>query len=379
MTENAPRAVPVPAVPTRGTRRRRTPRLSTTSGVLTYVFIAVAVLLPVPYMLQLPGPVFNTLGDYQGDSMISVSGAETYPTDGRIDMLTVAVSGGPGRDVYASQALGALLNGQETVIPTEAYYPLDTTREDVAESNAVEMSSSQDVAVAAAMEQLGKSYSVHLLVDDVVKDSPARGKLRKGDRIISVNGKKLDSDPAAAQIMSSTVQSAESVDLVIDRDGKSEKLSLKPADIEGRKAIGITMKQDFEFPVDVKFNVEGVGGPSAGTMFALAIIDELTPGAMTGGKHVAGTGEIDPSGTVGPIGGARQKVAAATENGATLFLSPADNCAEVLSAADQSKITVARIDTLDDAETAVEQYAAGDTSDLPKCSADGADNNEKGQ
>ncbi|WP_209373651.1 YlbL family protein [Brevibacterium renqingii] len=379
MTENAPRAVPVPAAPTRGTRRRRTPRLSTTSGVLTYVFIAVAVLLPVPYMLQLPGPVFNTLGDYQGDSMISVSGAETYPTDGRIDMLTVAVSGGPGRDVYASQALGALLNGQETVIPTEAYYPLDTTREDVAESNAVEMSSSQDVAVAAAMEQLGKSYSVHLLVDDVVKDSPARGKLRKGDRIISVNGKKLDSDPAAAQIMSSTVQSAESVDLVIDRDGKSEKLSLKPADIEGRKAIGITMKQDFEFPVDVKFNVEGVGGPSAGTMFALAIIDELTPGAMTGGKHVAGTGEIDPSGTVGPIGGARQKVAAATENGATLFLSPADNCAEVLSAADQSKITVARIDTLDDAETAVEQYAAGDTSDLPKCSADGADNNEKGQ
>src|SRR5690625_5436518 len=86
------------------------------------------------------------------------------------------------------------------------------------------------------------------------------------------------------------------------------------------------MKLDLYFPVDVAFNVYGVGGPSAGTMFALAIIDELTPGALTGGKHVAGTGEIDPTGTVGPIGGARQKVAAATENGATLFLSPADNC-----------------------------------------------------
>lgn len=144
MTENAPRAVPASPAPTRGTKRRRTPRLATTSGVLTYVFIALAVLLPVPYMLQLPGPVFNTLGDYQGDPMISVSGAKTYPTAGRIDMLTVAVSGGPGRDIYASQALGALINGEQTVVPTEAYYPLETTREDVTESNAVEMSSSQE-------------------------------------------------------------------------------------------------------------------------------------------------------------------------------------------------------------------------------------------
>lgn len=347
--------------------------------MLTYVFIALAVLLPVPYMLQLPGPVFNTLGDYQGKPMISVSGAKTYPTDGNLDMLTVAVSGGPGRDIYASQALGALLHAKDTVIPTEAYYPLETTREDVAESNAVEMSSSQDVAVAAAMGQLGKSYQVHLLVDEVVPGSPAEAHLKKGDRIISVNGKKIDSDPAAAQVMSETVQSASSVDLVVERDGKNTDLTVKPTEIEGRQAIGINMKQDFEFPVDVKFNVEGVGGPSAGTMFALAIIDELTPGAMTGGKHVAGTGEIDPSGKVSPIGGARQKVAASTAKGATLFLSPAENCAEVMAAADQSKITVARIDTLDDAQNTVEHYADGDTSQLQKCPADGAEQNEKGQ
>ena len=346
---------------------------------MTYVLIAVAILLPIPYMLQLPGPVFNTLGDYQGEPMINVSGAKTYPTDGEIDMLTVAVSGGPGRDTYASQALGALLRAKETVIPTEAYYPLDTTREDVAQSNAVEMSSSQDVAVAAAMGQLGKSYGVHLLVDEVVPDSPAQAKLRKGDRIISVNGKKLDSDPAAAQLMSQTVASSDSVKLVVERDGKNVGIDLKPATIDGRNAIGISMKQAFDFPVDVAFNVEGIGGPSAGTMFALAIVDELTPGPMAGGKHVAGTGEIDPAGNVGPIGGARQKVAASTAQGATLFMSPAENCAEVIEAADQSKITVARIDTLDDAQNAVEQYAAGDTSNLKKCSADSADNNEKGQ
>ncbi len=346
---------------------------------MTYLLIAVALLLPVPYMLQLPGPVFNTLGDYRGKPMLSVSGAQTYPTDGRLDMLTVAVSGGPGRDTYASQALGALIGKKETVVPTEAYYPLDTTREQVAESNAHEMSSSQDIAVAAAMEQLGRDYQVDLLVAEVVPDSPARAQLREGDRIVSVNGTRLEDDPSAAQVLSETVQSADTVELAIVRDGESKTVSVTPDTIDGQQAIGIRMRQDFEFPVDVDFNVDGIGGPSAGTMFALAIVDELTPGAMTGGKHVAGTGEIDPAGTVGPIGGARQKVAAATAEGATLFLSPADNCAEVVEAADQSSITVARIDTLDDAQNAVEQYAAGNTSELPKCPAAGADPNEKGK
>lgn len=334
---------------------------------MTYLLIALAALLPVPYMLQLPGPVFNTLGDYQGRPMISVSGAPTYPTTGEIDMLTVAVSGGPGRDTFASQALGALLRGKETVVPTEAYYPLETTREQVAESNSFEMSSSQDVAVAAAMEQLEKPYTVQLLVDQVTAGSPAEGQLRSGDRILSVNGTDLGSDPGAAATMSNTVQNSDTVDLVVDRDGAEVALTLTPTDIGGRQAIGITMTQDFDFPVDVSFNVDGIGGPSAGTMFALAIVDELTPGAMTGGKHVAGTGEITPAGQVGPIGGARQKVAAATAQGATLFLSPAGNCAEVVAAADSSKITVARIDTLDDARSAVEGYAAGDTSALKTC------------
>ena len=154
---------------------------------MTYLLIALAVLIPIPYMLQLPGPVFNTLGDYQGKPMISVSGAQTYPTSGEIDMLTVAVSGGPGRDTYATQALGALIDGQETVVPTEAYYPLDTTREQVTEANTVEMTSSQDVAVAAAMGELDMPYTVDLLVDEVTPGSPAEGKLNKGDRLVSVN------------------------------------------------------------------------------------------------------------------------------------------------------------------------------------------------
>src|SRR5699024_12867637 len=110
---------------------------------------------------------------------------------------------------------------------------------------------------------------------------------------MSVNGTKLVSEPEPASIMSQTVQSADSVDLVIDRDGKTEHITIKPDDVEGRKAIGITMKQDFDSPVDAAFNVDGDGGPSAGTMFALAIIDERPPGALTGRKHVARTGALE--------------------------------------------------------------------------------------
>ncbi|RAE29526.1 signaling protein, partial [Burkholderia multivorans] len=116
------------------------------------------------------------------------------------------------------------------------YYPLETTREQVAESNSYEMTSSQDVAVAAAMEQLDKPYTVSLLVDEVTQGAPADGRLESGDRILSVNGTGLETDPEAAAKMSTTVQNSDSVDLVVDRDGEQVELTLEPATIQGRNA-----------------------------------------------------------------------------------------------------------------------------------------------
>jgi Lon-like protease len=133
--------------------------------------------------------------------------------------------------------------------------------------------------------------------------------------------------------------------------------------------VGIIVGGEYDFPVDVAIQLENVGGPSAGMMFALGIIDKLTPGELNGGEQVAGTGTIAGDGTVGPIGGIRQKLYGAKDAGATWFLAPTSNCDEV-SGHIPDGLSVFSVDTLDDALAALEVIAdGGDTSTLPTCPA----------
>lgn len=352
----------------RDARRRRADG-SRLSGLVTYALVLAAALIPVPYLVEVPGPVLNTFGSEDGKDVIAVSGAKTYPTEGKLDMLTVGVSGGPGRQVFASQALGGMLNRTQTVLPSEAYYPLTTTRDQVATENAAQMAGSQDTATAAALTELKMPYTAKIVVGDILKDSPARGKMRKGDTIVAVNGTKVNGDEDGIAAVQHAAKTSDAVDLDYRRDGADHTVRLTPTTVQGQKMIGVTLVQKFDFPVDVKYNVKGIGGPSAGTIFALTIVDKLTPGAMTGGVPIAGTGEISPDGTVSPIGGARQKVAAAADNGAKYFLSPKDNCAEAAQAAQSADITVVRVDNLHAARTAVEDIGKHDTGSLPTCSS----------
>jgi PDZ domain-containing protein len=127
------------------------------------------------------------------------------------------------------------------------------------------------------------------------------------------------------------------------------------------------LKYLFTFPFDVEISLEKVGGPSAGLMFSLGIIDTVTPGDLTGGKHIAGTGTISPDGLVGPIGGIEQKLQGARAGGATLFLAPAANCQEVAGRIPDG-LQVVRVETLAEARDAVERAGNGqDTSGLPAC------------
>ncbi len=136
----------------------------------------------------------------------------------------------------------------------------------------------------------------------------------------------------------------------------------------GRFILGVLLQYQFKFPFDVKISLEKVGGPSAGMMFALGIVDTVTPGDLTGGKHVAGTGTITPDGAVGPIGGISQKMHGARSGGATLFLAPAANCDEVVGHIPDG-LQVVRVENLAEARKAVELAASGaDTSGLPVCS-----------
>jgi Lon-like protease len=337
------------------------------SGILTYALVIVAALIPVPYLIQMPGPVVNTLDEVNGTELITISGTETYEADGDLNLLTVAVAGGPERSLNASQVLRSVVAPSDTVVPTEAYYPLTTTRDDVTGQNAAEMASSQATATAAALGELDIEYDSVIAVSDVIAGSPAEGHVQAGDQIVSVNGDPIGGDEAAAQTVADTVRGADVVVLGLERDGEDLEVELEPADIHGQQMIGVTMSQTYDFPFEVTFNVDGIGGPSAGTIFALAIIDELTPGNLTGGKVISGTGAITADGTVMPIGGARQKVVAAAEAGSEYFLSPAGNCAEVLDAQGASELTVVSIDNLSDAHAAVQDIAADRTDELPSC------------
>jgi len=134
-------------------------------------------------------------------------------------------------------------------------------------------------------------------------------------------------------------------------------------------ALKVTVGRGYEFPVKVSLKISSlIGGPSAGTMFALAIYDTLTPGSLTGGGDVAGTGEIDAQGHVGGIGGIQQKLAAAQAAGATLFLAPASNCDEVKGGPyDPDKMRVVKISTLAGAIQAVKAWRQNPDAKLPQC------------
>ena len=129
----------------------------------------------------------------------------------------------------------------------------------------------------------------------------------------------------------------------------------------------MVLRSRFDFPIKITNNVgQQVGGPSAGAMFALAIYDRLTPGSLTGGRVVAGTGEIAPDGTVGPIGGIRQKIAGAADDGAKVFLVPAANCAEAADGDDHG-MRLVEVSKLDDAIGSLEKLAKDPQASVPQC------------
>jgi PDZ domain-containing protein len=213
----------------------------------------------------------------------------------------------------------------------------------------------------------------------VTEDGAAAGVLETGDVIESVNGVAVDGiEELKAELAANGADSPAT--LVVrsaddpetgepSDDARSIEVTPRLAPGSTDPVIGIGVSYGYEFPFDVVIQLNDVGGPSAGMMFALGIIDKLTPGELNGGENIAGTGTIDDAGTVGPIGGIRQKLFGARDAGADWFLAPATNCGEVVGHVPDG-IRVFAVATLDEAMTAVETIAdGGDTSALPTCEA----------
>ncbi len=227
------------------------------------------------------------------------------------------------------------------------------------------MAGSQSVATATALRALGQDVDEMVVIAGVPEGSPSAGVFEPDDELVSVDG-----DPAtSSEAVRTAVQRhrpGDTFPVVVRRDGKEQTVTAKTAESDGRTVIGVGLRLDYDLPVDVTLRTGNVGGPSAGLMFSLAIYDALTPGELTGGKQIAGTGTMDDDGAVGPIGGIRQKLIGARRAGADFFLAPADNCAEVVGNVPDG-LRVVKVESFDDGVAAVRDIGAGKAASLPAC------------
>jgi PDZ domain-containing protein len=327
---------------------------------------------PAPYVVERPGPVFDTLGEVDsadGDAvpLIEIPDETTYPTSGRLDLLTVYVDGSRENPLTWLEVAQAWFDPSRTVLPIDLVYPDGQTEDEADEESAAAMDTSQQDAVAAALTELGIAYDSVVTVGGVIEGTPAEGVLEEGDEILTAGGAPV-TDVGGLRAALAEAGVGADVELGIRRGDEELTLVLAPvaSEQDGSAVIGVFVSAVYDFPIEVRIQLENVGGPSAGMMFALGVYDKLTRGELTGGEHIAGTGTIGGGGQVGAIGGIVQKMYGARDAGADWFLAPESNCADVVGHI-PSGIEVFAVADLDDAIDAVGAIADDDTAGLVRC------------
>ena len=339
---------------------------------LAFLTLGIAALLavwffPTPYVIEQPGPAYNVLGTDSGKQIISIEDAPTYATSGNLDLLTVQIAGNRSKTPSWIEIFNAWMDPSKSVIPIDEVFPANqTVEQSTAESTAM-MEQSQQEAIAVALKNLGYQVPVQLYVSEVTKNSPSSGQIVAADFVQKVNGVRVTTiEELRQRVNEFDGKTALTVELL--RDGQKKIFNITPKkDETGAYRIGILGGYEYDFPVKVNLELADVGGPSGGMMFALGIYDKLTPGQLTGGKDIAGTGTIDGAGLVGPIGGIQQKMFGAKNAGAQYFLAPKDNCSEVVGHI-PAGLKVFKVNNFKDALNAVEAIGRGaDLSALPTC------------
>lgn len=317
-------------------------------------------LVTVPYVSLGPGPTFDTLGQVDGTEVVDIVGTQVHPTSGHLNMTTVAQ-----RDnLTLGEAMALWLSGQEQLVPRDLVYPPGKSRDEVNKDNNDDFVLSEANAQYAALGYL--NYAPALTVELVNKDGPSDGRLQVGDAIVSIDGTEITS---VDQFQFLLKQTNPGQDILIGYRRKNgppgtKKITLGQNKDRSYGFLGVSVRQAPWAPFQITFNLANIGGPSAGLMFSLAVIDKLTTGDLADSKFVAGTGTIDPDGKVGPIGGITHKMFAAHDAGATVFLVPADNCAEARSGNDGG-LELVKVDTVGQAVDALHLLSAG--GEPPRC------------
>jgi len=337
--------------------RRRMPKWPfALAGSILAGGVALAVVLPinVPYFALSPGPV-SDVTDY-------IDVPDAAEETGDLFFLTVTL-----KEVNLLEYIAAWLDSEVDLSARESIRPAGVSQEELRSQNLSLMESSKQNAVCVALTRL--EYDVRCngtgaLVTGVIAGSAADGIILENDIIVELNGESVQIPEDLFAALAGRAP-GETVLVTVDRgtsDGGRGRVALSVTlgvfrSLDGltvdetRGMIGVTPVQasaQVEFPVDVVIDSQNIGGPSAGLMFTLEIMNQLTPSDLTKGHRIAGTGTISPEGTVGPIGGVRQKIFGAINAGAEYVLVPRVNYPTAIDAASDD-ITVVQVDTIDDA------------------------------
>ncbi len=333
-------------------------------------------LLPTPLVSLQPGTTVNMLGDDPGSTtpvkIIQVSGHDVFPTTGQLRFTTVGVVGNPQSHMNVAWTLANWWASTQRLIPMEVAYPPQLKTEEVNNYNRQMMSSSQTDAKVAALRALGVIPTT-VNVTAVGQGMPAENVLQVGDRIVTVAGVAITYSSEVSRVIQQqpegTPVSFEVIRTLMDK--KTQRLRLEatprrqnPNNKSEPLLLGIGLENRYPFQVEIHMS-EDIGGPSAGTMMALSIYDELTPGALTGGRTIAGTGTIDEQGNVGEISGVEQKMAAAKRDGATVFLAPEGNCSAARAHLPDG-LQLVKIRTLQEAIDSLNAITSGQ-GEVPTC------------
>lgn len=343
------------------------------SALSVIALTCVVGLMPIPYVSLRPGPAIDTLGEYSGEPMITFGKqAKTYPATGRLDFTSVLVTRAD-QHLTLLDAIAAYVTPHTAIVPRRLIYEDEESFEESDKKLQAQLTSAKDVSQYAGLRAAGYDVDLETTIASVAKGSPAAGVLRKDDVIVAVDGKKPRSVEAVVKAVSSRPP-GNSVRLTVERAKKTLDFTVDTVpnpDDPTKARVGVALRPQLDYPFAITNHIAKIGGPSAGAMFALAIYDRLTPGSLTGGQHVAGTGTIQVDGRIGPIGSIRQKMAGASEAGASVFLVPSVNCPEaVLDADPRGRVhgmRVVRVRTLDDAIAALRTLAKDRRASVPGC------------
>jgi Lon-like protease len=291
------------------------------------VFGVLLAVVTVPYVSLGPGPAFDTLGEVDGKQVVDIKGTQTHPTSGHLDMTTVSQRD----DLSLAEALTLWLSGQQQLMPRDLVYPPGQSREEIDKANDADFKESEHSAEYAALGYL--KYPQAVIVAAVNDPGPSVSKLQAGDSVQAVNGTPVATVEQFTSYLKNTKPGQQ---VTVDFRRKNAPPGVAQITLGSNKDrkygfAGLSVMNAPWAPFVVDFNLANVGGPSAGLMFSLAVVDKLTTGNLAGSKFVAGTGTIKPDGTVGRIGGIVHKMTAARDAGATVFLVPAENCYEATS------------------------------------------------